>query len=70
MPTATAGAGTIVPKRLINFRASQEAERILDEMRERLGVTSTAIIEMALRDWYSRQPRDTQTPVKKNRKPR
>jgi hypothetical protein len=42
-------------RRLKSFRLSAEAERILLLMSERLGISQTAVLELALRDLVKRR---------------
>lgn len=64
MPSRFAGAPPVAKKHPRSFRFSEEAERILDELEERLSSTRTAIIELALRQLYDREIRRKRPPEK------
>ena len=42
-------------KQPVSLRLTPEAQRLADELAERLGVSRTAIVEMALRGWVPQE---------------
>lgn len=55
MPTAPIRGRPVANKRPTSFRPSDDVRRMLDELQDLLGVKQSAVIEIAIRDYYRRQ---------------
>ena len=55
------------PKHATSLRLSPEAKRLLEELANRLGVSRSAVLELAIREYARREGIDTRALIEEDR---
>jgi hypothetical protein len=67
MPAAARERPIMAPRNPKSFRLTDEAVRILEELESHLGLSQTAVVEMALRTLYRKETGRKKPPEKPGR---